>query len=306
MLPGVNRVQSREMQAKELFAQIAGIPDPNSGVAVTGTGLAEPGDLLFFVTHHPDLVSLESARPNTRTSRLARLLHPFFRRSYGYDQHDFDDWHVAIFLMGRKHKNHTRMNLWMVHSLNDSLKSKGGVNIQHLSPNVFRENPGAPQKRMEILRFKGISNEQRKTITEFASALVGSKYDSSILMGAKLSLVLGLPNVLHDPGSFACQSLVVAAYSAAGIGFPHPYRSFPRWNIGRLLGRPLGHAQDRVNPRYPYLMDHHIYRDPRFEVRAVVLQDAHSHQFQLATAHLDKYSWNLSLRDKYIGVGADQ
>jgi hypothetical protein len=157
---------------------------------------------------------------------------------------------------------------------------------------------------MEILRFKGISNEQRKTITEFASALVGSKFDSSILIGAKLSLVLGLPNVLHHPGSFACQSLVIAAYSAAGIVFPHPYRSFPWWNIGRLLGRPLGHAKDEVNPRYPYLMDHHIYRDPRFEVKAVVLQDADSRRFQLSTCDLDKYSWNPSLRHRYLGVGA--
>jgi hypothetical protein len=51
-------------------------------------------------------------------------------------------------------------------------------------------------------------------------------------------------------------------------------------------------------------MDHHIYRDPRFEVKAVVLQDADSRRFQLSTCDLDKYSWNPSLRHRYLGVGA--
>ena len=46
-------------------------------------------------------------------------------------------------------------------------------------------------------------------------------------------------------------------------------------------------------------MDHHIYRDPRFEVKAAVSYNPRSDRLELETGHLDKYSWNPSLRLKY-------
>lgn len=93
---------------------------------------------------------------------------------------------------------------------------------------------------------------------------------------------------------------MIAAYAAAGIHFPHPYKSFPFFNIGRYLGHPLGHPKDRVDPRYPYLMDIHIYRDPRFVLKAAVYQDPTTDEIILQTENLKKYSWNEALRGKYI------
>jgi hypothetical protein len=250
-------VLSKEKQINKIFAQIAGVPVPQTRIAVPGTGIAEPGDLLFFVTHHSDKQSMYKNKPRTLKDLVKRSVDPFSRRCYGFAKDDFDEWHVGIYFMGRKRKDHQRINRLMFHSHPPSLKEKGGVHVQQLSPAPIA-NELAPQARMEILQFKGISKEQRKQITDFASARVGSKFDYFILKHAKLTLALGLPNFLHDQRLFACQSLAISAYSAAGIGFPHPYKSFPLWNIGRFLGHPLGHPKDRVNTKYPYLMDHHI------------------------------------------------
>ena len=174
--------------------------------------------------------------------------------------------------------------------------------VQQLSPAAIVKEPPASQTRMEILQFKGISKEQRKKITDFAFAMVGCKFDYFILRHAMLTLVLGLPNFLHDQRLFACQSLALSSYSAAGIYFPHPYKSFPLCNIGRLLGHPLGHPKGGVDPKYPYLMDHHIYRDPRFEIKAAVHQNLNTNELHLETGNLEKYSWNQSLRNKYLSA----
>ena len=74
---------------------------------------------------------------------------------------------------------------------------------------------------------------------------------------------------------------------------------FPVVEYRAALGHPLGHPKDRVDPRYPYLMDHHIYRDPRFEVKAAVSYNVQSDCLELQTGTLRKYSWNPPLRVKY-------
>ncbi len=296
------QVVSKEKQINKIFSQIAGVPDSRTRIATPGTGIAEPGDLLFFITHHPDKQSLYKNGPRTLKEFVKRPIEPFFRRCYGFAKDDFDEWHVGIYFMGRKRKDHQRINLWMFHSHPPSLKEKGGVHVQQLSRAALVKEPLAPQTRMEILQFKGISKEQRKKIMDFASARVGCKFDYFILRHAMLTLFFGLPNFLHNQRLFACQSLVISAYSAAGIYFPHPYESFPLCNIGRFLGHPLGHPKDRVDPNFPYLMDHHIYRDPRFEVKAAVFQDRRATEMRLETGNLEKYSWNQPLRNNYFSA----
>ena len=133
---------------------------------------------------------------------------------------------------------------------------------------------------------------------DFAGSKVGCEFDRA--GGKFLTYMLGLPNVYRKKDQFECQQLVIEAYAAAGIYFPHPYRSFPAFNIGRYLGHPLGHPRDRVDPRYPYLMDHHIYRDPRFVLKAAILQDPETREIVLQTENLKKYSWNEELRERYI------
>jgi hypothetical protein len=61
---------SKEKHINKIFAQIAGVPDPETRIAIPGTGIAEPGDLLFFITHHPDKQLLYK-----RHSRINLCLH---------------------------------------------------------------------------------------------------------------------------------------------------------------------------------------------------------------------------------------
>lgn len=293
-------VLSKEKRINKIFAQIAGIPDPKTRIAIPRTGMAEPGDLLFFITHRSDKQSFYINRPKTLKNLITSPLQPFFRRCYGFAKNDFDEWHVAIYFMGRKRKRHQRINSWMFSSRPSTRKQRDGVHIRHLSLAAFLSESTASWSRLEILQFTGISKEQRKQIADFALSKVGSKFDYHILRHAKLTLLFGLPNFLHDQNLYACQSLVVGAYHAAGIHFPHPCDLFPLCNIGRYIGRPLGHPEDRVNPKYPYLMDHHIYRDPRFDVKAAVYFDQKTKDFKLETGNIEKYSWNKKLRDRYL------
>jgi len=295
-----DKVLSNERQIRKIFAQIAGTPDLKSRITIPGTGIVEPGDLLFFITHHSDKQSQCKNVRNTLKERVKRPLKPFIKRCFGFEKEDFDDWHLGIYFMGRKRKRHNRINLWMFHSHPPKLKLKGGVHIQHLSSTALMSNLPASQTRMEILCFKGIRKEQRKIITDFASLKIGSKFDNFIRRHAMLTLAFGLPNFMHNQRLFACQSLVVSAYHAAGIYFPHPSNSFPLFNIGRYLGRPLGHPKNRVNPNYPYLMDHHIYRDPRFEVKAALSFDPKTKGIKLKTGNIETYSWSRKLRDSYL------
>ena len=285
---------------KSRFAQIAGIPDPKTRIAIPGTGIAEPGDLLFFITHHYDKQSFYKNKFRTLKEHITNLLQPFFRRCYGFAKNDFCGWHVGIYFMGRKRKRHQRINVWMLNSRPSTLKQREGVQIRHLSPVACLSGSTEYWRRLEVLQFKGISQKQRKQIVDFALSKVGSRFDHFILRHAKLTLIFGLPNFLHDQRLFACQSLVVWSYHSASICFPHPSNSFPLCNIGRYFGRPLGHPKDRVNPKYPYLMDHHIYRDPRFEVKAAVEIDQRTKELKLETGNIKKYSWNKKLRDRYL------
>jgi len=292
---------SKEKRVNKIFDQIVGIPDPKTRIAIPGTGIAEAGDLLFFITHGSDKQSFYNSRPKTLKTRLiTNPLQPFFRRCSGYSKNDFDEWHVSIYFMGRKRKRHKRVNVWMLNSQPSIQKKREGVDIRLLSPNFFLSGPTKSRRRMEILKFKGINKEQRKQIKDFSFSKTGSKFDYFIRRKALLTTIFGLPNFLHDQRMYACQSLIISAYHAAGICFSHPYHSFPLCNIGRYLGRPLGHSKEKVNPNYPYLMDHHIYRDPRFEVKAAVFFDQKTNDFKLEKGDIGKYSWNKKLRDIYL------
>ena len=153
---------------------------------------------------------------------------------------------------------------------------------------------------MEILQFEGLRHEQRKKIVDFAISKVQLDFDFAVGKHARITYGLGLPNFLHNPDQYACQQLVISDYAAAGIYFSHPYRSFPIFNIGRFLGHPLGHLKDRVDPRYPYLYDHHIYRDPRFALKAVLYQNPNTGETIFETKNLEKYSWRPALKEKYL------
>jgi hypothetical protein len=285
---------SKQSNINEIYSMIAGIVDPESGIARPGTGFAESGDLFFSITHYPyanfrDVVDGMDWKSSIWVRRKTLL---------GFDRDDYDAWHVAIYTGGRKRKYHKRINLWITHSTSDK-----GIHAQQIIPKFFTNGGPGSRSRVEILQFKGISGEQRKIIGDFANAKLGLSFDRAKWRHTFLTYALGLPNIGHFINQYSCQQLAIAAYEAAGIHFPHPYKSFPIFNIGRYLGHPLGHPKDRVDPRYPYLMDHHIYRDPRFVLKAAVYQDPNTDEIILQTENLKKYSWNETLREKYIKKG---
>ena len=296
----MSQILSKEKNLTDIFSKIAGNVDSTSLLSQLQDGLAEPGDLFFFITHYPNrtLRSEINSFPYKKAIRI--MIRSQMRRWYGYDRKDFDEWHVGIYYKGIKRKGHQRINLWMFHSHPSAGNEIGGVHLQHLAPGEFTAPLPNSQRRMEILQFEGLTNEQRKEIVEFAISKIGREFDMSVGRHARLTYALGLPNILHDPNRYACQQLVIAAYAAAGVYFPHPYKSFPIFNIGRLLGHPLGHPKDHVDPRYPYLFDHHIYRDPRFKVKAILYEDPTSGERILKTENLEKYSWNPELKEKYL------
>jgi len=281
IMPDMGGNISRQRQINEILSKI--------------NGIAEPGDLLFRITHSPGRLTMDhiDKKPQGKNfrERIMRLWKPWA----GLDRDDSDAWHVGIYLMGKKRKHHSRMNIWAVHSVFFK-----GVNVQHLTPRSFSNQDKDVISRVEILGCKGINEEQRGKIVRFSNSKIGSEFDSARMRHAILTYALGIPNVFHDQKKFSCQQFVIAAYAVAGIHFPHPCKAFPIFNIGRHLGHPLGHPKDRVDPRYPYLLDHHIYRDPRFVLKACVYQDPDTIGIILQTENLKKYSWNESLREKYI------
>jgi hypothetical protein len=218
-----------------------------------------------------------------------------WRAHVGFDSDDWDAWHVAIYFRGRKRKGHIRVNPYFIHATEQK-----GVQINQISPGDFTNESSEVRTRMEIVRFEGIRDEQRKEIIDFSLSKIGLAFDWSVGKHARLTYAFGLPNVLHKRNEFSCQQLVIDAYAAAGIYFPHPYKLFPIFNIGRFLGHPLGHPKDRVDPMYPYLYDHHIYRDPRFKVKAILYEDPISGEIILKTKNLEKYSWNPEWKEKYL------
>jgi len=70
------KMLSKEKQINKIFAQIAGVPDPQTRIAIPGTGIAEPGDLLFFITHHSWKPQQDKKRPFSLTERTNQDLTP--------------------------------------------------------------------------------------------------------------------------------------------------------------------------------------------------------------------------------------
>lgn len=280
---------------------ITGIPDPETGITRPGTGIADPGDLFFFVTHYPCQPVDDQIDTKTLQGIIKMWTQPWRKELLGFERSDFDEWSVGIYVMGRKRERHTRINPWIIHSHPPDPEPHGGVHMQNISLRYLNSKILEEKHRIEILTFAHISQEERKRIVDYASSKIGAEFDFQVHRHAYLTYVFGLPNILHDQNRFSCQQLVISAYAAAGIYFPHPYRSFPKYNIGKILRHPLGHQKYRVNPKYPYLMDHHIYRDPRFLLKAALYWDSQSGEIKLETRNLQKYSWNKKLRDKYLG-----
>jgi hypothetical protein len=285
---------NKQSNINRIYANITNYFDSGKNIFQSETNIAEPGDLIFCITYYPN----KNLKDELKGKNLKETIRFRSRPWFGFYKYDFSDWHVAIFFTARKRINYNRINIWMIHSTGEN-----GVHIKQLTPRYFTNKGPEVRTRMEILQYEGVGIEQREKILEFANSKVGSDFDRSKWRHKMLPYAFGLRNKFHKQNQFSCQQLAMAAYAAAGIYFPHPYKAFPIFNIGRYLGHPLGHPTDRVDPRDPYLMDHHIYRDPRFVLKAAVYQDPNTDEIILQTENLKKYSWNEALREKYIKKG---
>ncbi len=272
---------SRERTIDEVYASIAEI--------------VEPGDLIFYITEFPHKSPKDEIRDDDWRSSIKTRLLPWYRTWYGLERDDLDNWHVGIYYAKKKRKNHSRINHWIIHST-----VKKGVHYEQLMPSQFSNSGHEERSRVEILQFKGIKAEQREQIIKFAHSKVGSKFDHLYSLHIILPYVFGIPNIWRDSNQFSCQQLAQCSYGIAGIRFQHPYRTFPLFNIGRYIRRPIGHSNGAVNPKYPYLMDHHIYDDSRFLLKAAIFQDEKTNEFKVEKEHLTKWAWNEAKRKRYI------
>ena len=248
--------------------------------------IAHPGDLCFFICDGTNPLNYSYG-----WSLLRRVL----RRWRGFADVDNTLWHVGIISKFKKQKSHSQIRPYIIHSIKE-------VKEQHISPKwIFAESDatGKPQKRilMAILRFAGINSEKCEDLVAFCRNRIGKPFPK-LFRAEDLTYTLGLPNFLRKPDEYACHWLIYDAFESIGLSFPHQVATFPLFNIARHLGHPLGHSKDKVNPRFPYLRDHHLYRDARFQCLLLVYVDLPTGDMHISE-NPGKYSWNPKLAATY-------
>lgn len=245
--------------------------------------LAQPGDVLFFIT--------ESESPGS-AGQISRL----YRRWVGLDDHDSTAWHTALYVGAVKEHGGSQLRSHMIHA------RTGGVIDEHIPPSYFSNSlgdRGVPERtRLEVVTHAGLDPEQRRTILDHCHAQVGKPFDDRGWRQDLWTYAFGLRGAPRDPAGVSCHGLIYDAYDRAGVHFPHQLRSAPAFNVARFIGHPLRHPRDHVDLRYPYLRDHHLHRDDRFACALAIHQDHVSHEM-VVTEHPGKYAWDPDLRATY-------
>jgi hypothetical protein len=65
---------SREKTINNIFLQIAGSPDPVTRIVQPGTGIAESGDLFFFINHYPEKTLRSEVQSNPLKKAIGILI----------------------------------------------------------------------------------------------------------------------------------------------------------------------------------------------------------------------------------------
>jgi hypothetical protein len=194
----------------------------------------------------------------------------------------------------KKQPKHKIIRPYFIRSTN-----KRGVYEEHLQPNIFSSEeedqiPGS-KTLLEIVRDYDISDVDSANAVTFARNAIGKPFPNTIRWEA-LTHAIGLPNIFRNPDEYACHWLVYDALASIGVYFPHNLEYAPFFNIAKLIGHPLGHPKDRVDPSRPYLRDHHLYRDPRFVPILSIEANATN---PIVTINPGKYSWSPHLQEVY-------
>lgn len=248
-------------------------------------GVARPSDVCFFITEDPDHYR--------RLSRWQRM----YRRWMGFARGDPSIWHLGILSKFEKKPRSSQVRPYFIHSVEER-----GVTEQHISPEYFTSadvtRDDACRTVMEILRYEGMTDEQSDRLLDFCRRQIGKRFPRSV-RGESLTYILGMPNILNSPDEFSCHSLVYAAFAHIGVEFPHHLEAAPFFNIAKYLGHPLKHERGKVNPRFPYLRDHCLYKDPRFKSLISLTWDRCTDEI-LIRENPEKFSWNPSLAAAYL------
>ena len=248
--------------------------------------VAQPGDICFFITEDPDLYNQLS--PSAKK----------YRKWIGFAPGDISIWHVGILSKFEKKPHSSQIRPYIIHSTEGK-----GVFEQHISPEYFTSRGMEGREEicrtvMEVLRYKGITSGQINRLLDFCRQQIGKPFPKSI-RGESLTYIFGLPNILTRPDQYACHSLVYAALNQIDIDFPHHLETAPIFNISKYLGHPLGHSGENVNPKYPYLRDHFLYKDPRFTSIISLTWEQFTDEV-LASNNPGKFSWNSDLANTYL------
>jgi hypothetical protein len=247
--------------------------------------VALPGDMVFCIKEHL------AAAPRWFGAKKV------FRRYEGYHGLDHTTWHTGLYSAAKKERGGATVRPFILHT------GKTDVREDHIPPAYFANDaprPGTVDStvRIEIGRFQGISDEQRCAIMEHGRSMMGMPFGEDGMIFTFWTYLFGLPALFSTNRKISCQAFVCMAYSSAGIDFPNHLEDAPIFNLAKRRGYPLGHPPDRVNLRFPYLEDHHLYRDDRITIVLAAYQDMESKAF-VTERSPGKYSWNPALRQVY-------
>lgn len=243
--------------------------------------IAKAGDLLFFISDS----GLHAQEIWRRRYRQIVGLHPL----------DTTNWHTTIYLGPRKDSRGGQFRPEIIHAV-----SRGTV--KEAVPPSYMVNSvvdGTWRKhRIEVVTSSLVSDEQRARLAHYVCERLNRPFDGDGWQLDFRTYLFGIRSRRRNPDKVSCHGLAFLAYETIGFQFAHQLRSAPCL-LARLVGHPLGHAAQSVNLAYNYLRDHHLYRDPRFDVSLAVAGGGETLSEVEISPNPGKYSWDSRLREVY-------
>jgi hypothetical protein len=247
--------------------------------------VATPGDIIFFISDSP-------------TDAQYPLVRRQYRQWQGFDAADLTRWHTSIYVGPIKESRGSQKRPHIVHAV------ENGVEEIHIPPSFFtsvRMDTGEVVRhgRIEVVHHSESTAGNREEVVNYARQQLGKSFDDLNWRYLFWTYFLGLPTRRLDTSKVSCHGLAFNAYEKVGLKFAHQLENVPPFNPAKYLGHPIyGHPPDRVNLNRLYLVDHHLYRDPRFKSVLTIFEDTQTQQIKTAE-NPAKYSWNPHLQKRY-------